>query len=61
MKSLDTHIKRASRNTMKVIPQLLGNVQIRKCTDSLLSRKPLYLSYSDTEYPNNFVYEEVFY
>ena len=61
MKSLDTHIKRASRNTMEVIPQLLGNVQIRKCKDSLLSRKPVYLSCSDTEYPNNFVYEEVFY
>ena len=41
MKSLDTHIKRASRNTMKLIPQLLGEVQIRKCTDSLLSRKPV--------------------
>lgn len=46
---------------MKLIPQLLGDVQIRKFTDSLLSRKPVYLSCSETEYPNNFVYEEVFY
>ena len=55
------HILRASRNTMKLIPQLLDNVQIWKCTDSLFSRKPVHLKCSDTEYPNNFVYEEVFY